>query len=497
MGDAPRVDLPPGCGVATAAEHDRRPFDPETGLDGRTLELLQLEVELERGRPTFPAQGQGLRDGDPRAPDRGMATRDQPPRAELHELVGARDRVAELGRGGRGGPRRRRGVERQDPDQPGATLEGIVGEAFGQSRLLDPDGLMDGGRATATSGPIGAVGGAGRRHEGPLVLAQERVIRLGSTPKDSGQGVPDGSDIPGTDPGALGEIYGHDLARVGEADLVNTVHVQVAEIRPDERAGRRLGDVLGGDEMLEGRETQVRRIDAAEQPVPVTVVRLATVQVVERAGAGRPCRHGLDELGGSQHLLVEVVDLAVLDLEVAPRGPAQPARFRPAFGLGLMEQARKDQALVRRQGPFAHLGVRPGRHVDPADRWVRREPGRWHGRREPVGVRLEGGEEPLDPGALAPAMRPGRRPGAELLAVVAHRPEPLSVLGGVFAQVADDFVDVPERDPVAKALLRPEDAHDPALVLGRVRPPEGFLGDGRGPEVGIVEDRPFVARGSK
>jgi hypothetical protein len=151
------------------------------------------------------------------------------------------------------------------------------------------------------------------------------------------------------------------------------------------------------------------------------------------------------------------------------------------------------EALVGREGPLAHLGVRAGRQIDPADRPVADGPvGRGH-RREPVGIGVERLEEPLDPAALAPAVVPGGRPGAELLAVVAHRPEPLAVIGRVVAEVADHVVDLGERDPVAETLLRPEDGQDLALVVGRVRPPQVVLGDGRRPEMGVVEDGPVVA----
>src|SRR4029079_3823896 len=87
----------------------------------------------------------------------------------------------------------------------------------------------------------------------------------------------------------------------------------------------------------------------------------------------------------------------------------------------------------------------------------------------------------------------GRRPRAELLAVVTHRSDPLAVLGGVVAQVVDDLVDVPERDPIAEALLGPEDAQEPALVVGRIRAPMPRLGDGRGAEMGVIQDGPVVA----
>ena len=93
----------------------------------------------------------------------------------------------------------------------------------------------------------------------------------------------------------------------------------------------------------------------------------------------------------------------------------------------------------------------------------------------------------------APAVLERRRPAAELLAVVAHRPDALAGLGRVVAEVADDVVDLRERDPVAEALLGAEDRQDLALVVGRVRAPERLLGDRGGPEVGVVEDRPLVA----
>jgi hypothetical protein len=53
---------------------------------------------------------------------------------------------------------------------------------------------------------------------------------------------------------------------------------------------------------------------------------------------------------------------------------------------------------------------------------------------------------------------PGRRPPAELLAVVAHHPEPVPGFGRMLAQVVDDLVHLAEGDPVAQALLRAEHA---------------------------------------
>src|SRR5215217_5295469 len=124
--------------------------------------------------------------------------------------------------------------------------------------------------------------------------------------------------------------------------------------------------------------------------------------------------HRRDLGGGPEHLLVEVVDLAVLHLEVPPESAPKPASLcamaldRPPPDL--VERAR----LVGRERPFAHLRVRARGDVDAPDRWLALEPlGRGDGR-QPFDVRLERLEEPIDPPARAPALFPGGRPGAEL-----------------------------------------------------------------------------------
>ena len=91
-------------------------------------------------------------------------------------------------------------------------------------------------------------------------------------------------------------------------------------------------------------------------------------------------------------------------------------------------------------------------------------------------------------------MLPGRRPAAELLAVVAHHPKTVARVGRMGLQVRDDVLDVAERDPVPEALLRPEDRQQPTLVLRRVRTPELLLRDRRGAEMRVVEDRPARTR---
>ena len=112
---------------------------------------------------------------------------------------------------------------------------------------------------------------------------------------------------------------------------------------------------------------------------------------------------------------------------------------------------------------------------------------------EPVAVGLERLEEAIDPAARPPAMLQGVRPGAELLAVVAHGAEPLAALRGGVPEIGDHLVDIAERDAIAEPLLRAEDRQQPALVVGRIRPPHRVLLDGGRPEVGIVDDRRGIA----
>ena len=100
---------------------------------------------------------------------------------------------------------------------------------------------------------------------------------------------------------------------------------------------------------------------------------------------------------------------------------------------------------------------------------------------------------------LAPAVLPGRRPRAELLAVVAHHPDPVAVLGRVVAQVVDDLLDVAERDPVAEPLLGAEDASGagpgPRSCTAPTGPPRGSPPPGNGRRRGSSSrSRPRPAR---
>ena len=200
-----------------------------------------------------------------------------------------------------------------------------------------------------------------------LVGPQGCVVGLGPAAQHRRQRVTRRPDVPAADARALRGLDGDDLPRVGEPDLVAAVHVEIEELGDARGAKEGVRGILGGDEVLVGGEAHVRDVDPAEQAVPVAVVGLAAVEVVQRRGALRALRHGRHLARRPQHLLVEVVDLPVLDLEVAPEPAAQPAGLRPMPGHGVVEQLREHDGLVRRQRPFAHLGVRRRRDVDATD----------------------------------------------------------------------------------------------------------------------------------
>ena len=397
------------------------------------------------------------------------------------------------------------GMEREEPHQAGAALIGVVVELVDEACVPRHHQVVDRGQC-ARLGPVGRHGrglvgrqgpGLIGRHACGLLRAKRFVVGLRSTTQDRGKGVSDGPDVPAPDARAVRQVNGHDLARPGQARIFQPIHVQVALLDDVELSGRGVGQILGRDEVLVGRQAHVADVDATEQPVPVAVVGLAPVEMVQGGAAHGPESHRIDLVRGPQHLLVQVVDLAVLDLEVAPERSTQPARLRSALRLRGVDHGREDPALIGGQGPFAHLRVRAGRDVDPPDRPMVLEPCRWGRGREPVGVGLEGLEEAIDPASLTPAVLPGRWPRAELLAVIAHHPDPLAVLGRVIAQVADDVLDIAERDPVAEALFRAEDRHELSLVLGRIRPPQVLLADRGRAEVRVVEDRPVVTAGDE
>ena len=166
-----------------------------------------------------------------------------------------------------------------------------------------------------------------------LVGPQGGVVRLGPAPQHRGKGVAGRADVPPGNPGTFGRLDRDDLPHLGEAHLVRAVHVEVQQLRGAQGAQRRVGGVLGRDQVLVRRQPHVADVDPAEQPVPVAVVGLAAVEMVAGGRPGDAVGHRRHLARRAQHLLVEVVDLAVPDLEVAPEATAQPARRRVLAGL--------------------------------------------------------------------------------------------------------------------------------------------------------------------
>ena len=196
---------------------------------------------------------------------------------------------------------------------------------------------------------------------------------------------------------------------------------------------------------------EVGQVDPAEQALPVGIV---DGRHTGRRGRRRGRSHVASprEVTDSQHLLVRSLTSRVLDLEVAPDRPAQQRASGRRGGLGLLDCSgeatpRRPVAPIAPISAYEPVGRRRARSARAL------EPG---GRRDgfqPLPVGLQGREtsstQPSDPAVLE-----GLRPGTELLAYVGHRPDEVTVLGGVVAEIADDVGDLGERDSVAEALLR-------------------------------------------
>ena len=132
--------------------------------------------------------------------------------------------------------------------------------------------------------------------------SQRLVIGLGASPHDRRQGVPNRPDVPAADPCARGQVHGDDLTRTGEPDVILAVHVEVQALGGVELPRRGIGEVLGRDQVLVGRQAHVADVDATEQAVPVAVVGLAPVEMIARQGPSLALDHRIHLGRGSKHL---------------------------------------------------------------------------------------------------------------------------------------------------------------------------------------------------
>ena len=159
--------------------------------------------------------------------------------------------------------------------------------------------------------------------------------------------------------------------------------------------------------------------------------------------------------GRPQHLLVQVVDLAVARREGAPEPAEQePLRRRVRAAFASASRSWNGFELVGRQRPLGHLEVRGRRER-------RRGPAAGARRSQSDGRTVSiqsafsstASKKRLIHAALAPAQLVRARPAAELLAVVAHQPDARAIGGRVVAQVRDRLVDAHPRHRVAQPLL--------------------------------------------
>ena len=149
--DAMAIELVPGGRVMAAAEEHRRPLDREERVERRSswiTSMDDLDLQLEAGIGAPAGRRDRLCDLD-RNGDRGVSDldvagppEDDPIRLERVERPCAIAEIRELiGRTRRGIIRKR--AARQDPDQPGAALVGVIAEMPEQARLLDLHDVVD------------------------------------------------------------------------------------------------------------------------------------------------------------------------------------------------------------------------------------------------------------------------------------------------------------------------------------------------------------------
>ena len=187
--------------------------------------------------------------------------------------------------------------------------------------------------------------------------AERLVVRLRPAAHHRRERMAGGAQVPARDPAALLEL---DRRRTG----------RVRRGRP--RRGRR-GRCRGGSpdgarspaarssaaiRLREVGDAQVREVDPAEQAVPVRSFDWPANRWSSAASRSGPGGIASTRSLVAEHLLVDVVDLAVADLEVAPDRAAQPARLGPVLGPGA------GGGPSRRRGPRRPAGpTRPSRRT--------------------------------------------------------------------------------------------------------------------------------------
>ena len=265
---------------------------------------------------------------------------------------------------------------------------------------------------------------------------------------------------------------------VPEENLVAPVGVEIANF-----AVRSVGGGLEPveqdfrlDEMAKQRAAQVRRVNAAEDAVPISVVTLrgqeVSFRLADNGGAilgGRAVAlFGFQPPADFEHEFVNLIRLGVFDQKILPNAAAKepplPPSTRCSFSFfdGEFQLPRR----ARRQRPLHHFLVGGCREVDPPHGWMAGEIRRDGGGLKPRGSAFDRCQEPLEPAVLV-HMVVGARPDAELFAVVSHGEE-ARVQALSLAQNAQSFFGLAEGDSVAQGLQAGNQAKRGAGFFGDV-----------------------------
>ena len=212
--------------------------------------------------------------------------------------------------------------------------------------------------------------------------------------------------------------------------------------------------------------------------------------VVLRSGG-----HGGHGRRRAQHLLVQIVDLAVARLEARQKPPKRKRVRGRVLRPRLAEQVVERPRLVGRQRPLGHLHVRARGHVDAAEAVGARASQSRRACTVSIQSRvlLHGVEEARHPAVLAPAqlVRAGQPPNFSPSSPISR-----CARGRPWRSCADSAIVSSTVGPghqVAKSLLAGEERQRGALVVCGPGAPLASRGHVGCPQVVVVHDRVGVA----
>ena len=281
------ADVPPRRRVAAAAEHRERPLDPDPGVDLAARPRCSTDRPARRERRARAGRRRAsnvLRRRAPAAPADRLASRrvTSRPRPSVDELERAIDGVAELpGPSRRPRPPASRRAAGAGPGRSGARRRRSTSRAASPGSLTRTMSWIEAGTCVAVHRLPAATGAS------PRTPAQRVVVRLGPAAHHRGERVPHRRGCPSRrcPPRRRGRPSRPGPRRPAGPRRRRPCRDPACSAAT--RAPADVGEVLGRDQVLVGGQPHVADVDAAEQPVPVAVVRLALVEVVERRGRAR------------------------------------------------------------------------------------------------------------------------------------------------------------------------------------------------------------------